>query len=87
MDVEIFMKTVLNETPRLLRDRQVAGLLGISRSFVWVLVKKKRLPQPIRLSRKMTVWRLTDIQPVLDDPKRYFLGDISELSLTTKQGD
>ena len=53
----------------LLRDTDVAGRLGVSRSYVWRLTRAGRIPQPTKISRKFTVWKLVDIQPVLDDPQ------------------
>jgi len=53
------MKTTINEIPRLLRDKQVAELLGCSRSHVWQLVRQERIPPPLKLGRKWTVWPLS----------------------------
>jgi len=65
------MKTS-TEIPFFLRDKQAARILGISRSYFWELVKKNRLPAPIKLSVKVTVWRYDDIMMVVDNPEAFF---------------
>ena len=55
------MKKIGDEIPHFLRDKQVANRLSISRSHVWNLVKQGKLPKPIKISEKITVWRSTDI--------------------------
>lgn len=46
---------------RLLTDRQVAAILGVSRSQVWAKVKKGDWPPPLKLSDRVTRWKSTDI--------------------------
>lgn len=46
---------------RFLRDREVADRLGICRQEVWRRVKLGRLPEPVKLSRKTTRWRLSEL--------------------------
>ena len=57
---------------RLLRDKQVAVRLGVSRCFVWQLSARGVIPKPLRLGRKMSVWKSVDIQRVVDNPEKYF---------------
>lgn len=46
-----------NEAGRYLRVRNVGSKIGSSRSHVWYLAKHDpEFPQPIRLSRGVTVW-------------------------------
>jgi len=45
-----------------LRDKQVAEMLTIGRSSVWRMVKEGKLPAPFKLSEKVTVWKLSDIE-------------------------
>ncbi len=46
-----------NQGGRYLRVRGVCSKIGASRSHVWNLAKQDpAFPQPIRLSRGMTVW-------------------------------
>ncbi len=46
--------------PLLLKDEEVASLLGISRRSVWRLVSSGRLPEPVRLGGSVR-WRYQDI--------------------------
>lgn len=48
-------------TERLIRLPEVMAKLGIARSTVWLFVKQERLPKPIKLSPKVTVWRESEI--------------------------
>jgi prophage regulatory protein len=48
--------------PQFLRANQVALMLSIGKSTVWSYSKKGILPTPIKLSEKVTVWRLEDIE-------------------------
>ena len=46
-----------NQSGRYLRDRGVGSKIGASRSHIWNLAKQDpEFPQPIRLSRGVTVW-------------------------------
>jgi excisionase family DNA binding protein len=49
-------------TDRLLSVSQVANLLAISSRTVWRMRDSGQLPQPIRVSRNLLRWRLSDIQ-------------------------
>lgn len=42
---------------KLLRLPQVMEMTGLARSTVWLWVKKNKLPQPIKLSERVTVWK------------------------------
>lgn len=52
-------------TPILLRDREVAELLAISRRSVWRLTSSGDLPRPIKLGKAVR-WRRSDIEEVID---------------------
>lgn len=45
-----------------LRDKQVAEMLTIGRSSVWRMAKEGKLPKPIKLSERVSVWKLSDIE-------------------------
>ena len=66
------MNTITNEAPRLMRDKDVAEVLSISRSHVWNLVKRGKFPAPIKLSGKITVWKSVDVLKVIENPEQYF---------------
>lgn len=45
-----------------LRDKQVAEMLTIGRSSVWRMAKEGKLPAPFKMSLRVTVWKLSDIE-------------------------
>lgn len=47
---------------KLIRIEQVMELTGLAKSTVWLWVKDKKLPKPIKLSPRVTVWKLSDIE-------------------------
>ena len=46
----------------LIRDREVAHLIGMSVPTVWRLVSKGVLPEPIRTFSRAARWRRVDIE-------------------------
>ncbi|WP_304546143.1 helix-turn-helix transcriptional regulator [Sulfurimonas microaerophilic] len=46
---------------KLIRINQVMDLVGIKKSTVWLWVKQGKLPQPKKLSPRVTVWKESDI--------------------------
>lgn len=38
------------------------GLLPMGESTIWEKVRKGEFPQPVRLSERITAWRLSDVQ-------------------------
>lgn len=52
---------------RLIRLPEVMAKLGIKRSTVWLFVKQGRLPKPIKLSAKVTVWKESEISTYIAD--------------------
>jgi predicted DNA-binding transcriptional regulator AlpA len=53
--------------PVLLRDREVATLLGVSRASVWKLVSEGVLPKPIKLpGTRSARWRREAILEAVD---------------------
>ncbi|HHJ13259.1 MAG TPA: AlpA family phage regulatory protein [Gammaproteobacteria bacterium] len=45
-----------------LRVKQVAALLGIGVSTVWAWVKEGKLPAPVKLSERVTVWDRAELE-------------------------
>ena len=66
------MQAISNDMPRLLRDKQFAELLSISRSYLWRLVKQGKIPAPIKLGPKTTVWKSSVAIKVIENPEHYF---------------
>lgn len=54
---------------RLISDKEVAHLLGASRSWPWKLVQEGRFPAPIKLSPRCTRWRLSEVKEWMADPQ------------------
>lgn len=49
---------------------RIAGVMqrtGLARSTVWLWVKQGRLPAPIKLSDRVTVWRESELNAWMDD--------------------
>lgn len=44
-----------------IRVQQVANMLSIGKSTVWLWVKQNKLPQPIHLSARISVWKASEI--------------------------
>ena len=49
------------EKDRLLRLPQVMELTGLAKSTVWKWVSEGRLPKPTKLSKRVSVWKESDI--------------------------
>lgn len=51
---------------KLLRLPQVAERLGVSTTTVWLYSRNGTLPKPIKLSPRVTVWKESDVQALID---------------------
>ena len=55
-----------------LRLKQIVGtkttpaIIPISKSSWWAGVKEGRFPQPIKLGKRTTVWRMSDIRQLVE---------------------
>ena len=54
------------ETDRLIRLGKVLDLIPVSKSTWWEGVKRGKFPKPIKLGRRITCWRLTDIIALIE---------------------
>jgi prophage regulatory protein len=52
-----------------LRLPQVLARVPISRSTLWRRVSEGTFPRPLKLSRRVTVWRLEDIESWMQEQK------------------
>jgi prophage regulatory protein len=50
---------------RFLNVKEVAAMLGISKSTVWLWCQKGHLPQPARLGRKCSRWLESDVEDAI----------------------
>ncbi len=55
------------EQDRFIRIKEVMKLTGIARSTVWLWAKEGKLPKPIKLSPRLTVWSELEIQAWLNE--------------------
>jgi len=46
---------------RLIRIPKVMEKTGLARSTIWLFVKNGKLPKPIKLSERVTVWKESEI--------------------------
>ncbi len=51
---------------KLLRLPDVAEMLGVSKSTVWLYSRNGTLPKPTKLSPRVTVWKLSDVQSLIN---------------------
>ena len=68
------MKRELNINESLMRVDQAAKLLAISTSHFWRLIRDGKVPRPIKLSPKISVWRSSDIQRFVNKPELLRVG-------------
>ena len=67
---------------KLIRLPIVMERTSFSNSSVWDAVKKKKFPQPIKVSPRVTVWKESEIQRFIEDPAGYpnYLAEQESLS-------
>jgi predicted DNA-binding transcriptional regulator AlpA len=69
--VDINMNTLAIEG--FLRLNQIVGnkitpaIIPISKSSWWAGVKEGRFPQPVKLGKRTTVWRVSDIKSLIEE--------------------
>jgi prophage regulatory protein len=65
------MSKIENEiqaTDRLIRVEKAIEILDIGESTFWEGVRNGRFPQPIKLSKRITRWRLSEIMAIIEGP-------------------
>ena len=48
--------------PMLLREKHMLKLLSVSKSSLWLGVKLGTYPAPVKISPKVTAWRMADVE-------------------------
>ena len=48
-------------------DKTTPAIIPISKSSWWAGVKEGRFPQPVKLGRRTTAWRVTDIMTLINN--------------------
>ena len=51
---------------KLLSDREIAALLGVSRASVWRWTRRGLLPAPLIVGQRTRRWRRGDVEAALD---------------------
>lgn len=51
---------------RLLRVPQVAELLGVSKSTVWMYAREGKLPKATKLSARVSVWKESAVKALIE---------------------
>ncbi len=59
-------QTKATDGDRLIRLPEVQKLIPVGKSTWWDGVKSGRFPKPIKLGRRITCWRLTDILALIE---------------------
>jgi len=52
------------------RIKQILGILPVSRRTWWRGVKSGKYPKPLKLSKNVTAWRVSEIEQLLDNLDR-----------------
>ena len=58
------MSTTKND--RLVRAKEAARMLGVSHSKFWDYWKNGKIPQGVKMSPRVRVWRMRDLQAHID---------------------
>ena len=56
---------------KLIRIPRVMELVGIKKSTVWLWVKQGKLPQPKKLSSRVTVWKESEVLEFIENEKNF----------------
>ena len=51
----------MRNVDRLIRLKEVLALIPISKSTWWEGVRQGKYPQPVKLGKRLTCWRLSDV--------------------------
>ncbi len=51
---------------KLLRVSQVAEMLGISKSTVWLYAREGKLPPATKLSPRVSIWKQSDVMALIE---------------------
>ena len=60
---------MIQEAPRFLRAAQAAKILGVGRSTLWRWAQMGILPRPAKLSSRVSVWNLADLEKFVEARK------------------
>ena len=52
---------------RLIRLPEVMAMTGVKKSTIWKWISENKFPQRIKLSHRVSVWKLTDVNQWIED--------------------
>lgn len=55
---------------RVIRVGEVAGIIGVGKSTVWLWDREGKIPKSFKLTASTTVWRYSEIMAWLDEKQR-----------------
>jgi len=47
-------------------DPPIPAIFPVSRSTLWAMVREKRFPQPVHLSRRCVAWKVEDVRKLIE---------------------
>lgn len=60
------LKEICFDDVQLLRINDVAKMLGVSKSTIWLWLRLKRFPAPLKINNSVIVWKLSAIKSFID---------------------
>ncbi len=62
------VRSNINELPEIgfIREREFLRVFPVSRSTWWNGVRDGKYPQPVKLSERITAWRVSDIRALIE---------------------
>jgi prophage regulatory protein len=66
------VQSSINELPEIgfVRERQVLRVFPVSRSTWWNGIRNGKYPKPVKLSERITAWRVSDIRALIEVSSR-----------------
>jgi predicted DNA-binding transcriptional regulator AlpA len=55
---------------QIIGSKTTPAIIPVSKSSWWAGVKEGRFPQPVKLGKRTTVWRVSDIRLLIENGKK-----------------
>lgn len=55
---------------KIIRNDELAQELGVSKTTLWRMQQRNELPRPLKLSKRLTGWRRSQIEKWLEDKEK-----------------
>jgi prophage regulatory protein len=56
----------MNDLEQMLTDKEVAGVLKLSRSSVWRLARAGKLPKPVKVGLNAARWKKSELKAFME---------------------